>query len=213
MLFLFVIFYSHHYSLIHTTVITPKLEKVSPQLAQKRIEEERMHDVLLLLAHLMKSEEATLSLMLDCLYDVGSVNLINKKLRNRPLNVLAKSIARMSKPVFRIFALRWVQKNCPRLATRWLYAKVSFPNLENKQLAPVTVVSNVKTDSLSEIDNTSREEIKRLRSEVRYLAGISAGALAALATTVIWVGYSLQPHNVVSHTTNSNGNLATTPMK
>ena len=187
---------------------TPKLVKVPKQLAQERIEEERMHDVLLLMTHLLKSEEVTVKLMLNCLYDVGSVNLINKKLRSRPLNFIALGIARMSKPVFSIVALRWVQKNAPRLATDWFYSKVSFPNLEDQQPDAIAIVSKVQLDSL----DTSREEIKRLRSEVRYLAGISAGALAALASTVIWVSHNPQARTVI-HTTNSNGNLATTPSK
>jgi hypothetical protein len=194
-------------------VTTPKLEKVPNQLAQARIEEERMHDVLLLLTHLLKNEEATLKLMVDRLYDVGSINLINNKLQSRPLNILGKSIARMSKPVFKIIAVRWVQQNCPRLATNWLYSKVSFPNHEKEQPVAIAVVSEVKVDSPSAIENISREEIKRLRSEVRYLAGISVGALAALVSTVIWISYNLPTRNIMSHTTNPNGNLATTAAK
>lgn len=177
-------------------------------MAQERIGEERMHDVLLLMTHLLKSEEVTLKLILNCLYDVGSVNLINNKLRSRPLSFMALGIARMSKPVFRTVALHWVQKNAPRLATDWLYSKVSFQNVEDQQPDAIAVVSKVQLDSL----DTSQQEIKRLRSEVRYLTGISAGALVALASTVIWVSHN--PHaRTVIHTTNSNGNLATTPSK
>jgi hypothetical protein len=65
-------------------------------------------------------------LLIDCLYDVGSVNLVNKRIRNRRLNSLMKAIAIMSKPVFRIVMLRWVKKNVPLLVTNWLERKVSF---------------------------------------------------------------------------------------
>lgn len=93
---------------------------------ERMLEEERMQDVMLLLENLARREEATIRLILDCLYDVGSANLINKKFRRRPLNRLMKAIARLTKPAFRIFALRWFMKNCPQLITDWLHSKVKF---------------------------------------------------------------------------------------
>ncbi len=101
--------------------------KIVPQISQeKQREKERMRDVLLLLESLVEREEATVKIILDCLYDVGSVNLINKKFRSRPLNGLMKSISRTSKPIFKIFALRWFKKNCPQLIANWLHTKVRF---------------------------------------------------------------------------------------
>ncbi|MBR8837082.1 MAG: hypothetical protein DSM106950_24535 [Stigonema ocellatum SAG 48.90 = DSM 106950] len=193
----------------------PKLVKVPKQLQQERIEEERMHDVLLLVTHLVQTQEVTVKLMLDCLYDVGSVNLINKKLRSRSLNVAAKSIARMSKPVVKTFALGWIQKNVPDLITKWLHSQVSFTTLEDQlqQPASTAIVPEVQLDALSLSQKTSLEEIKRLRSQVRYLTGISVGAIAALVSTVVWVSYNPQSGNTMHQTTNSNGNMATMPNK
>jgi hypothetical protein len=57
---------------------------------------------------------------------VGSINLINKKIRRRNLNFIMKAIARFSKPMFRIYALYWVKKNTPKLITNWLASKVKF---------------------------------------------------------------------------------------
>ena len=96
------------------------------RLAEEKMEEERLRDILLLLENLFQREETTVKMVLDCLYDIGSKNLINKKVRSRPLNKLMKSIAGMSKPVFRIVALRWFQSNCPQLIVNWLRSKVSF---------------------------------------------------------------------------------------
>lgn len=93
---------------------------------EKRLEKERIHDVLLLLEHLVEREEATVKLILDCLYDIGAVNLVNKKFQNRQLNGMMKLIARLSKPVFKIVALYWFKKNCPQLIANWLYGKVKF---------------------------------------------------------------------------------------
>ena len=98
-------------------------EPISPE---KRFQQERMRDALILLENLAIQEEATIKLILDCLYDVGSINLINKKIAYPPANKLIKGIATMSKPVFRIIAWRWFKKNCPRIITNWLLRKISF---------------------------------------------------------------------------------------
>jgi hypothetical protein len=100
-----------------------KIQKISPEELRKQ---ERMRDVLLLLEQLVEREEVTLKLIIDCLYDVGSINLVNKKFQNLPLNKIMKAIATISKPVLRIVALRWVKKNLPILVTNWLEGKVSF---------------------------------------------------------------------------------------
>ncbi|MDR9403112.1 MAG: hypothetical protein RI580_06705 [Halothece sp. Uz-M2-17] len=100
-----------------------QLEK---RLEEERIKEERMHDVLLLLGNLVEREEATVKIILDCLYDVGSINIINKKVGFRPMNRFLKAIARLSKPAFRAVAWRWFKGNCPQLITEWLRTKVTF---------------------------------------------------------------------------------------
>jgi len=93
---------------------------------EERMEEERMQDVLLMLEHLVEREDATVKIILDCLYDVGSINLINNKFNSRSLNGIMKYIAKMSKPVFRVVALRWFKKNCPKLIADWLHSQVKF---------------------------------------------------------------------------------------
>lgn len=95
-------------------------------MQEKRLQEQRMRDVTLILENLFTREEATVKLILECLYDVGSANLINKKVRFRPLNRFVKAIASMSKPVFRVWGFRWFKNNCPQLIANWLESKVSF---------------------------------------------------------------------------------------
>lgn len=94
--------------------------------AEEKKKQERMRDVVLLLEQLVEREEITLKLVIDCIYDVGTINLVNKKFRKRPLNRLMKWITQLSKPVIRIVALRWVKKNLPGLVANWLESKVSF---------------------------------------------------------------------------------------
>lgn len=89
-------------------------------------EQERIRDVVILLENLARREEQTVKLILDCLYDVGSVNLINQRIRRRPLNRFLKWIARFTKPVFRQFAWHWFRKNCPQLIADWLHSQVMF---------------------------------------------------------------------------------------
>ncbi|MDZ8054966.1 MAG: hypothetical protein RMX68_033130 [Aulosira sp. ZfuVER01] len=157
---------------------------ISPEkLAHQRLATERMQDVNLLLLNLANSEEATIKLIIDCLYDVGSVNLINRRLRSRPLNRTMKIIAKMSKPVFRVIAWHWFQKNCPQLITKWLETKIAFEDPTDLPQKIAVEVSEVKPYSQLEVDNMSRE-IKYLRQQVRWLAGVSIAALSALGVTV-----------------------------
>ncbi|MGB7441943.1 MAG: hypothetical protein WA919_12800 [Coleofasciculaceae cyanobacterium] len=110
--------------------MTPTYSEEVVNTAKTNLEEpmqqQSMQDILLLLEKLLEREETTVKIILDCLYDVGSVNLINKKFRSRSLKGIMRSIAIMSKPVFKIFALRWLKKNCPRLITQWLRRQVTF---------------------------------------------------------------------------------------
>jgi hypothetical protein len=94
--------------------------------ARSQLEAERVQEMLVLLTSLMAREEATIKLIIDCLYDIGYINFINKKVRFRPLNAIAKFIGKRSKPVAKIFAWRWFIKNCPQLIAKWLYVKVQF---------------------------------------------------------------------------------------
>lgn len=108
------------------SVPSQPVTNLSTTSARAQLEAERVQEILILLTSLMAREEATIKLIIDCLYDIGYVNLINKKVRLRPLNSLAKFIAKRSKPVAKIFAWRWFIKNCPQLIAKWLYVKVSF---------------------------------------------------------------------------------------
>jgi len=100
--------------------------KVEKLIAEERMKEARMRDVKLLLENLFEREEATVIQVLDCLLDVGSLNLVNNKVGPRPLRVPLLSVARMSKPALRFVAIRWFKKNCPELIVNWLRTKVEF---------------------------------------------------------------------------------------
>ncbi|MDJ0598639.1 MAG: hypothetical protein QNJ37_07345 [Crocosphaera sp.] len=104
-----------------------QVAKYVPKLSEvQRLEIEQKKNVMLLVENLMQREAATFKMIIDCLYDVGSLNLINQKVAVRPLNRVMRLIARLSKPSFRAIAFYWVKKNTPELITDWLLGKVRF---------------------------------------------------------------------------------------
>jgi hypothetical protein len=174
-------------------------------VAESQREAERMRDVQLLLTHLLRQEDVTIKFILDCLYDVGSVNLINQKVRSQPLNQLTKAIAGMSKPAFKVFALRWLYKNCPRLITNWLHRKVRFSAPDTQPAVTVTKVMKAQAEPsvpainpATPTDNAvltpfvpnpeSARQIRQLQYQVRCLTGVLVGVV------LLWGGSVLLPH-------------------
>ena len=98
-----------------------------PKLSEaQKLEIEQKKNIMLLVENLMEREEATFKMIIDCLYDMGSLNLINQKVSVRPLNRVMRLITRLSKPSFRAIAFYWVKNNTPELITDWLLRKVKF---------------------------------------------------------------------------------------
>lgn len=113
-----------------------------------------MQDVLVLLQHLTENEETTIKLMIECLYDVGAVNFINKKVQNDSINQLAKTLAGMSKPIAKRYGYYWFKKNCPELIVNWLKRKVAFPApqakaIQQQEAAPQVELAPVSTETPS----------------------------------------------------------------
>lgn len=103
---------------------------VAKKPEEAKREQQRMQDILVLLQHLAENEETTITLIIECLLDVGAVNFINRKVQNESLNQFTKAIASMSKPIAKRYGLYWFKKNCPELIVNWLQRKVAFPALE-----------------------------------------------------------------------------------
>lgn len=135
------------------------------------MEADRMQDVLLLIEQLIRHEEATVKLILGCLYDVGAVNLINQRFQQRSVNRLLKGAARLSKPVFKMVALRWFKSNCPRLIVEWLHSKVKFEDslVDNASTIAADTLTNHPT-SLSELADNDERELLKLRSQLQLLS-------------------------------------------
>ncbi|MCG6135948.1 MAG: hypothetical protein MET45_15040 [Nostoc sp. LLA-1] len=166
----------------------PKIE------LEKQKEVERIRDVNLLLTSLITREETTVKLILDCLYDVGSINLINHRFRSQTLNRTLKLISYTSKPVFRILAWRWLKKNCPQLITNWLQSKVTFKSTTIPNTPKTQLVRENLDPSLNYLapPQYQLQEVKHLRYQVKLLTGILAGIVAVFGGGFVWLGYSLE---------------------
>lgn len=155
----------------------------SEQLARQQLEEQRMRDVRLLLLNLSENEEATIKLILDCLYDIGAVNFINQKFRYRPFNKVMKSIAGMSKPIFRIYAWHWFRKNCPQLIANWLYTQVAFEKPINVPQEIEVEAAAIQQPQMLPAKKVNLE-IRALHHQIRWLTGITIISLSTLGIVI-----------------------------
>lgn len=156
-------------------------ESVTTKLSKDaQMEVERMHDVTLLLERLALHDETTVRLVMANLYDIGSVRLANEKFAHPTLNQLARAMSRMSKPVFLVFAVRWFQKDCPKLIADWLYTVATF-QVHSKPVVPPETL-----EVMQQLE-ASQRQVKALQTKVRYLTGAAVGLVlilgGALATT------------------------------
>jgi hypothetical protein len=158
---------------------------------EKQREEKLMQDVLVLLVNLIYREEITVKLILNCLYDVGSTNLINQKFKSRTFNRTLKLISKMSKPVFRMIAWQWFKKNCPNLIADWLRSKVEFKIVEK---ANVEIVVDNQDANINPVSQSQYQmnEVKQLRAQVKLLIGILVGVVTVLGGSFVWAGYLIE---------------------
>ncbi|AKG23645.1 hypothetical protein [Calothrix sp. 336/3] len=151
---------------------------------QARQDAERMRDVLLLVENLTTREETNIKLIIDCLYDVGAPHLIQKKFRSTTLQKVLQITAKMSKPAFRIFAWRWLQKNLPGLITNWLHQQVKFQNITQ-------VTTTVVEVNPTAIETREEKENIPLSTQIKVLRGSLICVTAVLGSSLLWLSYDL----------------------
>jgi len=164
-------------------------QRLSPNPEEYQQELRLMQDTHLLLENLTEREKATVKAILDSLYDVGSVRLINKKVSVEALRGPLKGIASLSKPVFRIFAWRWFRRNCPELITKWLYQQVRFGDrsllleavedevepievLPSPELPPAIAEKKSDSATIAPIIEQQAKEILALRGRITMLSTV-----------------------------------------
>jgi hypothetical protein len=173
-----------------------KSVKISNHLTQnsqeKENEEQVINQVRLLLKTLISQEESTIKEIIDCLYDVGSVNLVNQRFKFGTLNKTLKFITKMSKPAFKMLAWDWFKKNCPDLITKWLQGKVTFMRVEETQIAVMIEDEDISLVSVPQLPEENQiDQIKRLHLQVKMLTGILIITVTLFSGTLIWLSNSL----------------------
>ncbi len=154
--------------------------KLAPRQVAKdaQMSAERMQDVVLLLERLAAHDETTVRLIMDCLYDVGSVHFVNRKMPNPLLNRLMRGTTQLSKPVFRLFAVKWFQKNCPQMIADWLYTVATMQAATAKAETPPETIAVMQQLAVSE------QQVRALQTRVRCLTGFAVGLVMALGGTI-----------------------------
>jgi len=122
---------------------------VSKSPEEEQREQQRMQDVLVLLQHLAENEETTIKLIIECLYDVGTINFINKKVQNDSINHLTKTLMGMSKPIAKRYGYYRFKKDCPELIVNWLKRKIAFSAPKAKAVKPQATTPKVEPAPIS----------------------------------------------------------------
>lgn len=183
-------------------LLLPPMDPLSPPPHNLLITTRR-RDMLLLLENMARREDATIRLILECMYDIGVSHAVQERVRSRRLHGTLRYLTQMSRPLFRMAATRWFHRNCPTLIADWLYGQATFQNLQVNAATEALVVEALAVESAlvssaAPIDNTQVQqalEIARLRRQVRSLKGLLAGSclvtvgLVAYGTWAgAWVG-------------------------
>jgi hypothetical protein len=165
--------------------ILPRTTTPTQLAKDAQMEADRMQDVVLLLQRLSEHDEATLRLIMDCLYDIGSVHWANQHLPNPALNHLMRGVARMSKPVFRVFAVKWFQKYCPQMIADWLYTVATFQTQTNSDAAPPAPIEVIEVMQQLE---ASRQQVKALQTKLKCMTGVVVGLVLILGGALVSSG-------------------------
>ena len=173
-----------------------KSVKISTSLTQQSQEKEKeaklINEVRLLVKTLIYQEEITIKEIIDCLYDVGSTNLVNQKLKFGTLNKTLKFITKISKPTFKMLAWQWFKKNCPDLITGWLQGKVTFMRVEETRVEIIVEHEDLSLASISQLPEENQiDEVKRLHLQVKLLTGILVVTVTLFGGSLIWLSNSL----------------------
>jgi hypothetical protein len=167
---------------------------LSPQqLAEQQAEAQCSLEVSFLLANLLEREQTTVKAIIASLYDVGSANLVNQRVRVRLLRPIVRPVLKLSKPLLIALVYRWVCKKCPALITRWLQRKVKATTSRTQPLSPPVVPVTATVALPSEQPQLQHGEIRRLRSQVRWTSFALAGVSATLAITITKIDLKLRP--------------------
>lgn len=165
----------------------------SPDEQQKLKELEQSQRVMLLLEDLIDRERHTLEAIMQSLFEVGSVNFVNQKVRMRFLRPVLRPAVKVSKPVLTYVGYRWFRKKGPRLIVNWLFRKIRF--------APPSAAAKSPTPAPPANTLMYQGEIRRLRSQVRW----TTGALVSVSGILVAFLHGFDPRILLNTTANNSG--------
>ncbi len=164
---------------------------------EKIIEQKKLREILILLDQLFRREEATAKGIVGCLYDIATINLINKYCPLWGINATLKYLTRFPRPVAKSLGVKlYLQPKCPKLITDWLYTLVEFPD------TPPIEPEIVKTELLPTIKK-NRLEIESLRQKVKLLTGTLVATVVLFSGGFAWISHNLQMNPMELLTTSS----------
>ena len=173
----------------------------------KTLEQERMQDVILVLTHLFEREEATVKIVLSCLYDVGAENLKSKKVRSRALKKVLSILSKILKRPLTFAGLLWFKSQVPQLLADWLQSQVAFdPPEAQKETIEMEANQAMATDippaadvRAAVVEELRLQEIQKLRGRVRLLTGSLIVTIALLlGSAAVWIDRELREEQLES---------------
>lgn len=154
------------------------MKKEKTQL-EYQLEEQKLEEILLLLDQLFRREEITAKSIVGCLYDIAVINIINKYCPLWGINSTLKYLTRFPRPLAKSLGVKlYLQPQCPKLITDWLYTLVEFP-----QTKPIETKTEI-------IENP--QELKSLKSQVKLLTRALVTSIAVFSSGFFWVAHNLQ---------------------
>lgn len=143
------------------------------------LEEQKLKEILLLLDQLFRREEVTAKSIVGCLYDIATINIINKYCPLWGINSTLKYLTRFPRPLAKSLGVKlYLQPKCPKLITDWLYTLVEFPSTKPVE-AQVEVLESGK-------------EIKSLQNKVKLLTGALVACVAIFSGGFFWIAHNLE---------------------
>lgn len=160
-------------------------EKTREEIQQ---EETKLREILVLLDQLFRREEATAKGIVGCLYDIATVNIINKYCPLWGINGTLKYLTRFPRPIAQSLGVKlYLQPQCPKLITDWLYTLVEFPQEKTPVIEP-EIVENQLLPALKK----SQLEINSLRNKVKLLTGSLVATVIVFSGSFAWVAHNLE---------------------
>ena len=164
----------------------------SPDEKQKLKELEQSQRVMLLLEDLIDRERHTLDAIMQSLFEIGSVNFVNQRVRVRFLRPVIRPAVKLSKPVLTHVGYRWFRKKGPRLIVNWLFRRIRFA----PPSAPAKSTPSPPVNTLA-----YQGEIRRLKSQVR----LTTVAFVSVSGMLVAFLHGFDPRILMNSSSNSPG--------